>query len=261
MALLKSAAMAGRREIISFCDELLEIAAFEDYGPNGLQVPGGENVRRVATGVTPSLEFLTRAVDIGADLLITHHQLLFGGLSAGLTEQLTARIRVVLEVRASVASYHLPLDAHREIGNNVLLCEALGLELEEGAFAAAKGTPIGAVGIAREPLGEPELRERLAASTGQEPLSFASGPPEIRRVGIVTGGGTFALGEAAAIGLDALVTGEPAENAMSDAAELGLHFLAGGHYATERAGVIRLGELVAERFGVEHSFVDVPNPV
>ncbi len=253
--------MAGRDEIIAFCDDLLEIDGFEDYGPNGMQVPGGSEVARVTTGVTPSLEHLRTAVAGGADLIITHHQLFFGGLSSGLTEQMTARLRVVMEADATVASYHLPLDAHREIGNNVLLCGALGLELDPRPFAPVKGRAIGAIGLSSGGIPAGELRARLATFAGQEPISFEAGPDTVRSVGIVTGAGAGALAEAGALGLDALVTGEAAEHAMPDARELGIHFHAAGHYATERCGVTRLGELIAERFGVEHVFVDVPNPV
>lgn len=253
--------MADRDEIIRFCDDLLEIDGFEDYGPNGRQVPGSPEVHRVASGVTPSLELLQGAIAEGADLVLTHHQLFFGGLGEGLSEQLTARLRAVMDAGTTVASYHLPLDAHREIGNNALLCEALGLEQDPRPFSPVKGRPIGVIGQSPAGIGAAELKARVASVTGQEPISFDAGPDTVRTVGIVTGGGASALAEAGALGLDALVTGEAAEHAMSDARELGVHFHAAGHYATEKSGVRRLGDLIAERFGVEHAFVDVPNPV
>lgn len=253
--------MADRADILAFCDELLEIDGFDDYGPNGLQVPGRRDVARVATGVTPSLDLLREAARRGADLVVTHHQLLFGGLSSGLTEQLTARLRTVLEAGIAVASYHLPLDAHREIGNNALLCGALGLELDPRPFAVVRGRPIGVVGTSAEGIFEADLRRRVRDATDREPLVFAAGPDPMRTVGIVTGAGSGALAEAPGLGLDAVITGEPAEHAMSDARELGVSFYAAGHYATETAGVRRLGALVAHRFGVEHEFIDLPNPV
>ncbi len=252
---------AGRAEIVAFCDELMDISSFEDYGPNGLQVPGRAEVKRVATGVTPSLEFLEAAVETGADLALTHHQLLFGGLGAGIGDQLAARLRAVFAAGISVASYHLPLDAHPGIGNNALLREELGLDPDPRTFAIVKGRAIGCVGSAPSGLSEAALRDRVRDATAREPLVFACGPAEIRSVGVVTGAAAGAIGEAAALGLDALVTGEPAEHAMSDARELGLHFYAAGHYATETAGIRRLGEEVAARFGVEHEFIDIPNPV
>lgn len=253
--------MAAREEIIAFCDELLEIDGFEDYGPNGLQVPGVAEVARVATGVTANLELLSRAVEAEADLVIVHHGLFFGDGSGALTAQLAARLRTVLCAEVSVAGYHLPLDAHPEIGNNARLREALGLAPDPRPFAEVKGRPIGVIGRSAEGITCAELRERLEAAVGHEAQVFAHGPDELHTVGIVTGAGASAIGEAPRLGLDAFVTGEPAEHVMGDAQELGLHFLAAGHYATETAGVRRLGELVAERFGVEHEFLDVPNPI
>jgi dinuclear metal center YbgI/SA1388 family protein len=253
--------VASRDEIVSYCDELLAIEEFEDYGPNGLQVPGRTEVAKVATGVTANLEFLAAGVESGADLLIAHHGLFFGDGGGGLTEQLAARLRIVLEAEASVAGYHLPLDAHRQIGNNALLCADLGLELDPQPFGLVKGKPIGVIGSSREGLNAGELIERLRSLTARDPLHFDSGPATVHRVGIVTGAGSSVMREAAGARIDAFVTGEPAEHAMGDARELGVHFLAAGHYATEVAGVRRLGEMIAERFDVDHEFVDVPNPV
>jgi putative NIF3 family GTP cyclohydrolase 1 type 2 len=131
--------MPRRDEIVAFCDELLEIESFADYGPNGLQVPGRDEVATVATGVTANLEFLTRAVEAGADLAIAHHGLFFGERLEALSERLAARLRVALLAELSLAAYHLPLDAHREIGNNALLCGMLGFEPDPRPFAEVKG--------------------------------------------------------------------------------------------------------------------------
>ena len=253
--------MARRDEIVAFCDELLEIDSFADYGPNGLQVPGRDEVATVATGVTANLEFLSRAVEASADLAIAHHGLFFGERAHALSEQLAARLRVALSAELSLAAYHLPLDAHREIGNNALLCGMLGFEPDPRPFAEVKGSPIGVIGRSPDGIEASELVARIASLLQREPLVFDSGPARVRTVGIVTGAGAGAIGEAAALGLDALVTGEPAEHAMGDALEGAIHFIAAGHYATETLGIRRLGELIAERFGVEHRFIDVPNPV
>jgi dinuclear metal center YbgI/SA1388 family protein len=252
--------VAGRDEIIAFCDELLEAGGFEDYGPNGLQVPGSPEVGRVATGVTANLEFLKRAVEAKAQLAIAHHGLFFGDSGGGLSEQLARRLRTALCAGLSVAGYHLPLDAHPEVGNNALLCRALGFEPGD-PFGEVKGRRIGLVaGCPGRPTAG-ELRERITGLLGREPLLIEGGPERIGRIGVVTGAGASVLDEAAALGLDAFLTGEPAEHALGDAREAGLHFYAAGHYATETFGVRKLGELVAERFGVEHEFIDVPNPI
>jgi len=253
--------VAARDEILAFCDELLDVSSFEDYGPNGLQVPGRAEVNRITTGVTANLELLREAVDSGAELVLTHHGLLWGSELSALSVPMAARLRVLLCAGSSLAAYHLPLDAHPEIGNNALLREALGLEPDRRPFGEAKGSAVGVIGIAPEPMDVAELGRRLSKAVGQEPLVFDGGPAEVSSVGIVTGGGAFAIHEAGQLGLDALVTGEPTEPVMGEAREYGIHFLAGGHYATETFGIRRLGELVAERFSVEHEFIDVPNPV
>jgi dinuclear metal center YbgI/SA1388 family protein len=253
--------VADRDEILGFCDELLNAGSFEDYGPNGLQVPGKEEVSRVATGVSANLELISAAVDSGADLVLTHHGLLWGSELAPLSIPMAARLRALLCAEVSLAAYHLPLDAHPAIGNNALLREALGLEPDGRPFGEAKGSAVGVVGRCSDPIDVGELGRRLTLAVGQEPLIFDSGPDRISTVGIVTGGGSFAVHEAGQLGLDALVTGEPSEPVMGEAREYGVHFLAGGHYATETFGIRRLGELVAERFSIQHEFVDIPNPI
>jgi dinuclear metal center YbgI/SA1388 family protein len=253
--------MADRDEIIAFCDELLEIGSFEDYGPNGLQVPGGREVRKVATGVSANLELLDAAVASGAQLVLTHHGLLWGDEVSPLSVPMAARLRALLCSDVSLAAYHLPLDANREIGNNAMLRDALGLAADDRPFGQAKGSAVGVIGRADEPIDLAELRRRLTDAVGREPLVFDAGPEGISTVGIVTGGGSFAIHEAGRLGLDALVTGEPSEPVMGEAREYGVHFLAGGHYATETFGIRRLGKLIAERFSVEHEFIDVPNPI
>jgi dinuclear metal center YbgI/SA1388 family protein len=253
--------MAALDEILDFCDELLDLDSFEDYGPNGLQVPGRTNVSRVATGVTANLELLERAVGSGAELVMTHHGLLWGKEIEPFSRPMAARLRTLLASDVSLAAYHLPLDAHPEIGNNALLRDALGLNPDPRPFGEAKGSAIGKVGRAPEPLSIEELSHRLQEATGQEPLVFDVGPEQIETVGVATGAGGFALHEAGPMGLDALVIGEPSEPVMGEAKEYGVHLLAGGHYATETAGIRRLGETVAEHFGIEHVFIDVPNPI
>ena len=252
--------MATADEIVSFCDELLEADAFEDYGPNGRQVPGADEVSTVATGVTPTLETIRGGLDVGAELIITHHGLLWGVVEHGLTPGVANRLRALLEADATLAAYHLPLDAHPEIGNNALLCEGLGLERDD-PIGEVKGRPIGFVGVSREGIGFQDLVDRLTRLVSREPLVQGDGPEEVRSVAIVSGAAASNLTEAALAGVDAFITGEPAEHAMGEAAEAGMHFIAAGHYATETLGIRRLGDLVAERFGVEHRFVDAPNPV
>jgi len=252
--------VARRDEIIAFLDELLDAPAFEDYGPNGLQVPGSAEVERVVTGVSAHRELFERAAAEGAQMVLCHHGIFWGTGPGPVTPRLKARLKALFDADMSLAAYHLPLDAHPEVGNNALICSALGLRRAE-PFAAHKGRDIGFVGRADAPLPIEELLERCTGAFGAEPLHLGGGPDEVRAVGVVSGGGADALDEAIGRGLDALLTGEPRENAMADAREGGVHFIAAGHYATETFGVRRLGELLHDRFGVDHRFVDIPNPV
>ena len=253
--------MAARDEIIAFCDELLEVAGFDDYGPNGLQVPGAGEVTRVATGVSAHLELIERAAKAGAQLLLAHHGLFWDFHPRSLSEQMATRLRRAFDAGLSIAAYHLPLDAHREVGNNALLCRGLGFEPAELDFGIVKGRAIGLVGRRSEPLAADALFTNVAELLDREPLVFAAGPERVSSIGIVSGAGSSEIHAAVELGLDAFLTGEPAEHSMADAREGGLHYLAAGHHASETLGVRRLGELVAQRFGVEHEFIDVPNPI
>jgi dinuclear metal center YbgI/SA1388 family protein len=251
---------ANRDEIVAFCDELLSASEFDDYGPNGLQVPGAAEVSRIATGVSANLETLRGAAESGAQMVITHHGLFWEFLPRALSPQMAERLRVLLDGDVSLAAYHLPLDAHPEIGNNALLCGALGFEVTE-RFGEARGTEIGFVGRSEAGIPIEELTATIERELGRAPLVQGGGPERISSIGVITGAGAGSVHEAVAAGLDALITGEPSEHVMADADEGGLHFIAAGHYATETLGIRRLGDLVAERFGVEQEFIDVPNPV
>jgi dinuclear metal center YbgI/SA1388 family protein len=252
--------MARRDEIIAYLDELLEIEAFSDYGPNGLQVPGAVEVSLVVTGVSAQRELFEQAATAGAQLVLCHHGLFWEFHPRSIGPAMKERLRILFESDISLAGYHLPLDAHPEVGNNALICAALGLEASE-PFAEHKGRAIGVVGRSAEGVPFAELRARCVAAFEQEPFVWECGPERVHSVAIVSGGAPSNLADAIALGVDAFLTGETAEHVMADARENGVHFIAGGHYATERLGIRRLGELVAERFRVEHQFVEIPNPI
>jgi dinuclear metal center YbgI/SA1388 family protein len=252
--------MARRDEIIAHLDELLEIEAFGDYGPNGLQVPGAAEVSLVVTGVSAQRELFERAAAAGAQLVLCHHGLFWDSQSRAIRPAMKERLRILFDGDISLAGYHLPLDAHPEVGNNALICAALGLELSE-PFAEHKGRHIGFVGRSAEGIAFAELRARCAAAFEQDPFVWECGPDPVHSLAVISGGAPGDFTQAIALGVDAFLTGETAEHVMADARENGVHFIAGGHYATERLGIRQLGELVAERFGVEHSFVEIPNPI
>ena len=243
-------------DVIRMLDELLDPGAFADMGPNGLQVPGGETVTRLVTGVSAQRELIDRAVALEAELVLVHHGLFWDFLGVGLTPTVAERLRPLFRHGIGLAAYHLPLDAHPEVGNNALLAARLGCERHD-AFA-----DIGRVGeFAGDGIAADDLFARVREVTQREPLVFDAGPERVRRIGIVSGAAAKYLPRAVALGLDAFLTGEPAEHVMADAREAGIHFIAAGHYATETFGVRALGDLLAERLGIEHVWVDIPNPV
>jgi dinuclear metal center YbgI/SA1388 family protein len=252
--------VAHRDELIAFCDELLDAASWEDYGPNGLQVTGREEVEVLVSGVSAHRELFDRAAGVGAGMVLCHHGLFWGSGPMTVGPQLKSRLKALFDADASLAAYHLPLDAHPEVGNNALICEAL--ELRRGdAFGEVSGGLIGFVGRPEQPIELGELAERCAGAFGREPLVLEGDGRALRSVGVISGGGGSSYADAVRLGLDAFVTGEPEEPLMADARETGVAVIAGGHYATETFGVRRLGDLLAERFGVRHEFVEVPNPV
>jgi dinuclear metal center YbgI/SA1388 family protein len=251
--------MAACRDVIGYLDALLEPATYDDYGPNGLQVPGRDEIGSVATGVTANAELFTRAREEGVDLVLVHHGLFWAGPPQPLDRASKRRLQLLFDADLALAAYHLPLDGHLEVGNNALLARAIGATDVE-PFAAHRSATIG-VRARLDGIGPAELVARVAAATDREPLAFTDGPDAVRSVGIVSGAGADHLDEAIAAGLDAFVTGEPAERSMSRAREAGIHFLAAGHYATETFGVRALGDRLAERFGLRHVFIDVPNPI
>lgn len=249
-----------RDEIVLWCNQLLDVGEFDDYGPNGLQVPGRREVGKIVTGVSAHLELIEQAIAAGAEMLLVHHGLFWEFLPRALSEQMAQRLKLALAAELTIAGYHLPLDAHPKIGNNALLCEGLGLD-SSGRFAEARGRPIGMIGTASEPLAVAELTAGISKLLDREPLLLGAGPEQVSTLGVVSGAGASYIHEAVALGLDALLTGEPAEHVTADAREGGVHFYAAGHHATETLGIRRLGELAAERFGIEHEFIDIPNPI
>jgi dinuclear metal center YbgI/SA1388 family protein len=248
--------------IVSALDGLLEPERFRDLGPNGLQVPPAANeVSKVVTGVSAQKQLIERAVELDAQLVLVHHGLFWDFKPTGLTPGLAERLRPLFVHGIALAAYHLPLDAHPEVGNNAILCDELGCESHE-AFGDFRGTPVGRAGtFAGDGVAADDLFARVHEVTGREPLVQGAGPDRIRRIGIVSGSAADALDEAVEAGLDAFLTGEPREHVMADAREAGIHFIAAGHYATETFGVRALGALLVDRFGIEHEFVDIPNPV
>ncbi len=248
--------------VIDHLDELLGPSRWADHCPNGLQVPGPGNVSRVVTGVSAHAELFDRAAAAGADLVLVHHGLFWNGEPLAIDRVRRRRLGLLFEHDMALAAYHLPLDGHPVHGNNARLAEALGAEAWEPAFVHGGA----AIGVAASFDGAGITSEELLARVREATLrpdvvAFLDGPERIRSIGICSGAAAGDLSTAVALGLDAFLTGEPAERCMAIAREYEIHFLAAGHHATERLGVQRLGELLAAEYGVQHEFIEVPNPI
>lgn len=249
------------QDAITELDKLLEPSRFKDYCPNGLQFPGKGEISKLATGVTASAELFERAIAVEADLLVVHHGLFWGSNPQPIDHRMKRRLKLLFDSDMSLAAYHLPLDAHPQVGNNALIAQALGADTLE-PFALHNGESIGF--IARFPgegIEAKDLFTRVTTLTERTPLVFDAGPERVSSLAIVSGAGNNYLADAVAVGADAFLTGEPAERVMSEAHEATIHFIAAGHYATETFGVRRLGKHLSERFDLEHTFIDVPNPI
>jgi len=252
---------AALTDLIAEADRLLEPGHFEDYCVNGLQVPGPDSVATIASGVSAHVELFERAAQERAQLLLVHHGVFWGEGVRSIDAPLKRRLGLLFDEDIGLAAYHLPLDAHPQLGNNALIARGLGaVELEP--FARHRSVTIGFVAkLPGEGVSGEELRGQVQQLTGREPLWFDSGPSRIERLAIVSGAGGDFVSEALAEGAQGLLTGEAPERSMADAREAGIHLFAAGHYATETFGVRALGEHLAERFSLRHVFIDVPNPL
>ena len=252
--------MASLNDILGDIDALLEPGRFRDYGPNGLQVPGKDEIELVVTGVSAQAELFERAAERGADLVLTHHGILWDRAPRRIDAVMKRRLELLFDNDLALASYHLPLDAHLEVGNAALLAARLGATATE-PFGEHGSETVGALARFDDPIARDDLLARVEEVCEQRPVAFPAGPEQVRTLGIVTGAGADYVLEAADRGLDAFLTGEPAERSMADSRERGITFIAAGHYATETFGIRRLGEIVQERHGVRAEFLHIPNPI
>ncbi|MET0102095.1 MAG: Nif3-like dinuclear metal center hexameric protein [Sedimenticola sp.] len=250
--------MVVLEELERYCNELLAADSFDDYCPNGLQVDaGGREIRRLVAGVTASQALVDAAVESGADLLLVHHGYFWKGEQAALRGIKGNRVRALMQNGVSLLAYHLPLDAHLELGNNRQLADRLGID---------GPAPLGDDGLLWSadldvPLSAQDLAARIASGLDRVPLHLEGGCGEIRTLAWCTGGAQGYIERAAGAGADAFISGEVSEQTAHLARELGIHYFSAGHHATERYGVQALGRHLAEKFGLEYRFREISNPV
>jgi dinuclear metal center YbgI/SA1388 family protein len=248
--------MVHRDEISSYLSAYLEVDRFTDYGPNGLQIEGRPVVRRLVSGVTASLALIEAAAAMQADAIIVHHGLFWRGQDGRITGWMKRRVAALLAADISLLAYHLPLDAHPEVGNNVQLGARLGLAVQ----ARFGERELGALGSPANAWSLEGLAALVEQHLGRPPTLVPGDGRPIRRLAWCTGGAQGFFEAAIAAGADAYLTGEISEPQAHIARETGVAFIACGHHATERYGAPALGDHLAQQFGLEHRFIEIDNP-
>ncbi len=254
------------RDVVAYLDTTFEISRFKDFGLNGLQVEGAPEVDTIVTGVSANQALFDRAIELGADLIVVHHGLLWGGGIARVTGPVARRLRQLLANDVSLAGYHLPMDKHARLGNNTGLADAIGLTLAgREAFGDVRGIALGLAGTWPQPLPRDEAIARITAGvlgTRAAPFVFPYGPDTVRKVGLCTGAAGDLVEDAALAGCDLYLTGELAERSAELARELQITLVAAGHYATEVYGPQRVADELRMQFpSLSVHFVGVPTPI
>jgi dinuclear metal center YbgI/SA1388 family protein len=252
--------MVALSELVQYCDTLLDVGAYQDYCPNGLQVEGKAEVRSIVAGVSASQALIDAALEQEADLLLVHHGYFWKGEAGPITGIKRNRIKALLANDVSLLAYHLPLDGHPELGNNAQLGKLWGIKCE-GRFGNGPNGGLGMFGSLPQAMPLSELAQFIGGSLQREPLVIEGGDHPIRRVGWCSGAAQDYIEMAASQGLDAFISGEISEPTVHAARELGIHYLSAGHHATEQFGVQALGQTISDYFSLEYQAINIANPV
>ena len=250
----------SRDEILKSLKTLLRPEQFKDYCPNGMQVQGKPQVQRLVSGVTACQALIDRAIEAKADMLLVHHGYFWRGEDETITGIKKARVEALLKHNINLLAYHLPLDVHPELGNNAALGRLLGFKTT-GDLGKQNNNSIGLTGELETPLSGEELGALLNERLGREALHISGSAKPIRTVAWCTGAAQNFIELALKSGVDAYITGEVSEQTVHIARETGIHFFAAGHHATERYGVQAVAAHLVEKFGLDHEFIDIDNPV
>lgn len=249
-----------RQNLIHYLDQLLQPTRFRDYCPNGLQVEGTDNIRHLVTGVTANQALIEEAVALNADTILVHHGYFWKGEDLRVTGIKRERLKTLLAQDINLIAYHLPLDAHPELGNNAQLAQILELETE-GLLDPSNAYSVGNIGRLKLPMKASDFAAFIGEQLDRTPLHIGEDEDIIETLAWCTGGAQGYLQLAVDAGVDAFITGEINEPAVHLARETGTHFFSAGHHATERYGAKAVGEHLAAEFGLQVSFVDIDNPV
>ena len=252
---------ANLYELVAHCDELLQVSSFKDYCPNGLQIEGRSELKRIVTGVTASQALIDAAIDQKADAILVHHGYFWRGEDPVLTKIKGRRIKSLMQHDISLIAYHLPLDAHPQLGNNAQLAKLLNFSVDKGLDDSPN--PIGFVGRWRAEGARhlDALSEHIAKQLSRQPLVIGNAQQEIESVAWCTGAAQSMIESASLQGVDCFISGEISEQTVHLANELGIAYISAGHHATERYGAKALGEYLRQNFAVDVEFIDIANPV
>lgn len=252
--------MANLLDIIQWCNLQLKTTEFKDYAPNGLQIEGRTEVKKVLCAVTASQRAIEAAIEQKADLLLVHHGYFWKGEAYPITGMRGKRIKSLIQHDISLLAYHLPLDAHPTLGNNAAIAELLELNHLE-ALDPNERHPIGNIGYLSSPQSPAQFQRYLTERLGFAAIHLPANKTEIKKVGFCTGGAQDFIAQAAAQDCDAYISGEVSERTYYEAEELNVHYYACGHHATERYGVQRLAQAIAQQFDIEAIYYELNNPI
>ena len=252
--------MTSLTQLSELLQSTLKPHLFNDYCPNGLQVEGRAHIKRVVTGVTACQALIDKAIELQADAVLVHHGFFWKNENPCVVGIKQKRIKALLVHDISLFAYHLPLDAHLELGNNVQLAKKLGLGMTEALYPD-NPKQVGNIAILDEAMLASDFADLCERVLGQKPIHIAGFNPVIKKIGFCTGAAQGFIEQAVLMGCDAYLSGEISEPTVHSARETGIHYFAAGHHATERYGVQAVGEFLAAKLGIEHIFVDIENPV
>lgn len=252
--------MAQLKDILTWCEQTLLVNEFKDYAPNGLQIEGKSEVKKVLCAVTASLDAIEAAVEAEADLLLVHHGYFWKGEPAPITGMRGARIKKLIQHDISLLGYHLPLDAHPSLGNNAAIAELLQLKNIQPLHPSDRH-PIGNIGFLEQPISAEAFKQQLSEVFAREIIHLPAHNSTIQKIGFCTGAAQDFITQAAEQGCDAYISGEVSERTFYEARELGVHYFACGHHATERYGVQRLAQALAKQFDIESIYYEQHNPI
>ena len=244
-------------ELVSYTNNILNIDKFNDYAPNGLQLEASNKINKIATAVTASLDVVNKAVDMNVDALLVHHGYFWKGENQTITGMKKKRLELLIKNNISLLAYHLPLDAHPEYGNNACLGKMFGITTTD----VMDKQGVGNIGYLDDSMVLSQFAAKVSQLLSRQALVISAGNHPIKKIAWCSGGAQKYLMKAAEMGADVYLSGEISENTVHEARELGVHYIAAGHHATERYGVQALATHLATYFGVEHQYIEIDNPV